>query len=85
MTHGALDHALIGEVEFLRKFDRVKEAINATHGVRDNDLTTLVRCAVDNGGVISMNRRKQFSATVDQDTMDDIEREVEEAFFPPSN
>ena len=85
MTHGALDHALIGEVEFLRKFDRVKEAINATHGVRDNDLTTLVRCAVDNGGVISMNRRKQFSATVDQDTMDDIERVVGEALFPSSN
>ena len=82
MTHAALDNALIGEVEFLKKFDQVRDVINAAHGIRDNDLATLVRCAVDNGGTISKNRRKQFSASVDLGTMDDIERAVGEAFFP---
>lgn len=82
MTHAALDNALIGEIEFLKKFDQVRDVINAAHGIRDNDLATLVRCAVDNGGTISKNRRKQFSASVDLGTMDDIERAVGEAFFP---
>lgn len=81
MSHYALDHALIREVDFLKKFDQVKTQIQAQFSIRDNDLNTLIRCIYDNGGILSKGRRKQFDLSVDADVLDAIESAVNQVFL----
>lgn len=73
MAKQALEQDLKEETRFLMEFDRVYRAVDAAADVRGNDLTVLVRSALQNQGRVSHNRRKQFHNTVTESVFDLIE------------
>lgn len=81
MAQFALDHTLIEEQSFLEKFDQAYQIINNDYDLIDKDLINLIRMAVTNEGVLSKNRRKQFTLTVPGHVMDAVELTVQNVFF----
>jgi Fic/DOC family len=73
MAKEALERDLKEETQFLMQFDRVYKTVDAAEDIRGNDLTILVRSALQNECKISTNRRKQFQATVTEAAFDLIE------------
>ncbi len=73
MAKQALEHDLKEETQFLIEFDRVYNTVDAAADIRGNDLTVLVRAALQNRGKVSTHRRKQFQATVPDAVFDLIE------------
>jgi hypothetical protein len=64
------------EVEFLALFDRVKRHIDARHDLRGSDLATLIVTVFQNGGALSINRRKRYADRVQPHVLDAIEQAV---------
>jgi hypothetical protein len=62
MASEALNHDLREESEFLKRFDIVYSAVNDAVDMNNNDLILLVRACLQNGGVLSNNRKKQLIA-----------------------
>lgn len=73
MAEQALDVHLRQETEHLARFDRIREAVNAEYDVRNNDLHVLITSALQAGGVLSKNRRKQHALSVQPEVFDFIE------------
>lgn len=48
------------EVRFLRVFDEARQVIDREMDLPSKDINLLVRCAIDQNGKLSINRRKQF-------------------------
>ncbi|MYZ44733.1 Fic family protein [Schauerella aestuarii] len=82
MAHYALDHSLLEESEFLKRFDIARKAVERSYDIQNRDVVNLVRMAYDTRGVLSKNRRKQFADRVEPEVLDAIERAVTAAFFP---
>ena len=84
MAQEALEHDLRSETDYLIRFDRAYTAVNQAIDMNGNDLVNLVRWALQNGGVISNNRRKALiakghpEAVIDaaQDAMDEVQRKA---------
>ena len=84
MAQEALDHDLRSETDYLTRFDRAYTAVNQAVDMNGNDLVNLVRSALQNGGVISNNRRKALiakghpEAVIDaaQNAMDEVLRDA---------
>ncbi len=91
MGQQALQHDLVAEVAYLESFDRTYRLLNRDFDVRNPVLTSLIRMCVENGGVISKNRRKQFVHDVPPGLFEAIEQTVREQFdeiappVPPSD
>lgn len=62
MASEALDQDLRDESDFLLRFDIVYKAVNDAVDMNNNDLVLLVRACLQNGGMLSNNRRKQLLA-----------------------
>jgi hypothetical protein len=62
MAQEALDLDLRQESDFLRRFDAVYKAVNDEVDMNNNDLTLMVRSCLQNNGLLSNHRRKQFIA-----------------------
>lgn len=77
MAEQALEQDLREETVFLERFDRICKVINEQFDLRGNDLTTLVISCLQNDGVVSKNRRKQFELRVPHAVFDEIERACE--------
>lgn len=77
MAQQALEQDLREETAYLDRFDQVYKLINEQFDVRGNDLTTLVISGLQNNGVVSKNRRKQFQHRVPHAVFDAIERACE--------
>jgi Fic family protein len=73
MAKQALEQDLKDETRFLMEFDRVYRAIDEVIDVRGNDLTVLVRSALQNQGLVSQKRRKQFKDTVPAEVFELVE------------
>ena len=73
MAEQALEIELRQETEFLAAFDRITRAVNEEFDLRGSDLATLVRCCLDNGGILSKKRRKQFTGRVPEKVFDFLE------------
>lgn len=73
MAKAALDNHLRQEVSFLHLFDAVAKHINARHDLRGSDLATLIVTAFQNGGKLSIHRRKRFANRVQPHVLDEIE------------
>lgn len=73
MAKAALDIHLRQEVSFLNLFDAVSGTINARHDLRGSDLSTLIVTAFQNGGKLSINRRKRFADRFQPHVLDEIE------------
>ena len=73
MAEQALEIELRQETKFLAAFDRITRAVNEEFDLRGSDLATLVRCCLDNGGILSKKRRKQFTGRVPEKVFDFLE------------
>jgi Fic family protein len=76
MAQDTLDTHLRGEVDFLGLFDRVKRHIDERHDLRGSDLATLIVTIFQNGGTLSINRRKRYADRVQPQVLDAIEDAV---------
>lgn len=76
MAQAALDTYLRQEVDFLALFDDVARVINARHDLRSSDLATLIVTTYQNGGKLSIKRRKRFADRVQPHVLDDVEATV---------
>jgi hypothetical protein len=76
MAEASLSTHMRQEVEFLALFDRVKRHIDARHDLRGSDLATLIVTVFQNGGALSINRRKRYADRVQPHVLDAIEQAV---------
>ncbi len=74
MAKEALREDLQAEVNTLVRYDTIYRKVDAVHDVRNSDLSLLIRSCLQNAGVVSKNRRKQFAATVPEPVFDAIEQ-----------
>ena len=74
MADEALEVELRRETQFLRHYDAVLRAGDERFDVRGSTLSTLVMMCLDNGGVVSKSRRKQFAGVVPEAVFEAIER-----------
>ncbi len=74
MADEALEVELRRETQFLRHYDAVLRAVDERFDVRGSTLSTLVMMCLDNGGVVSKSRRKQFAGVVPEAVFEAIER-----------
>lgn len=84
MAEQALEVDLRRETEFLARYDAIEKAVDERFDVRGSDLSTLVVCALDNGGKLSKRRRKQFEARVPAAVFDYIEEMASGVLHPES-
>lgn len=74
MAEEALNVDLRQETEFLARFDRIQKALDDEFDLRGNDQHLLIISALQHGGTISKNRRKQLSERVPEGVFDFVER-----------
>lgn len=79
MAEQALEIELRQETKFLAAYDRITRAVNEEFDLRGSDLATLVQCCLDNGGILSKKRRKQFVGRVPENVFDFIENQAKAA------
>ena len=70
----ALEIDLRHETDFLARYDAVYAAVDKDFNIRNNDLATLVTSTLDNAGIVSKNRRKQFEGRVPEAAFEILER-----------
>lgn len=73
MAEQALEIELRQETEYLAAYDNITRAVNEKFDVRGSDLATLIRCCLDNDGIVSKGRRKQFAGRMPDKVFDFIE------------
>lgn len=73
MAQRALEVELREETIFLENYDKVVSAVNEMYDVRGSDLANLVMMCLNNNGVVSNNRRKQYQYSVQAEVLDYIE------------
>ena len=73
MAEQALEVDLRQETEYLARYDYIIKAVTERFDVRSSDLSTLIRCCLDQGGKLSNHRRKQFARRVPEKVFDFIE------------
>lgn len=72
----AIDEHLDREVDFLARFDRIREHIDARHDVRGTVLQHLIVSALQHGGTISRNLRRKYADLVPPTVFDAVELEA---------
>lgn len=77
MAKAALEQDLLRETRFLADFDRVYGKIDEDFDIRGTDLSNLIVFALQQGGRLSSNRRKQYGERVQAEAFDAIEVEVQ--------
>jgi hypothetical protein len=83
MAKRALEVVLKDETEFLERYDYIVRAVNERYDVRGNDLSNLAMMCLENQGVISKNRRKQYLLLVPEPVFDYIETLARECLTLP--
>jgi hypothetical protein len=73
MAKRALEVVLKDETEFLERYDYIVRAVNERYDVRGNDLSNLAMICLENQGVVSKNRRRQYLLRVPEAAFDYIE------------
>lgn len=78
MAKRALEVELREETQFLERYDILLKAVDSRYDVRGSDLSNLLMMCLSNNGVVSMNRRRQFQATVPAEVFDFIQSTAQE-------
>ena len=73
MAEQALEVELRQETEFLVRYDAIRKAADERFDVKGSDLGTLVMMCLDNGGKLSLRRRRQFEGRVPEALFDFLE------------
>lgn len=88
MAEQALNVDLRHETEFLASFDRISRAVNDAFDVRGEFQHLLIVSALQNGGIVSKNRRKKLAGQVPDAVFDYVEElakaELDERGAEPS-
>ena len=74
MAEQALEVELRNETEFLERYDKVLKMVDQKFDVRGSTLSSLIMLCLDNGNIVSKNRRKQFAGRVPESVFDFIEQ-----------
>ena len=83
MAKRAFEVVLKDETEFLERYDYIVRAVNERYDVRGNDLSNLAMMCLENQGVVSKNRRKQYLLRVPEPVFDYIETLARECLTLP--
>lgn len=73
MAKRALAVELRDETLFLQRYDAIFQAVNDSYDVRGSLLTNLVMMCLDNPGIVSRDRRKQYKYDLKDEVFDYIE------------
>lgn len=73
MAELALENGLKREARFLDRFDEIRRRIENEFDVRSSDLSPLIVMCLDNNGVVSKHRRKQYLDRVPAALFDSLE------------
>jgi hypothetical protein len=73
MAKRALAVELRDETLFLQRYDAIFQAVNDRYDVRGSLLTNLVMMCLDNPGIVSRDRRKQYKYDLKDEVFDYIE------------
>lgn len=84
MAERALETELRRETEFLERYDHLVRLTDERFDIRGSDLAKLAIMCLDNGGVLSRNRRKQFQYSVPPEAFDFMEEQARQMLSPPS-
>ena len=74
MSELALEDGLKREAKFLACFDEIRRRIEAEFDVRSADLSPLIVMCLDNAGVVSKHRRKQYVGRLPDALFDSLEK-----------
>jgi hypothetical protein len=85
MAEQALNTELRHETAFLARYDAIVKAVDERYDVRGSVLSQLVMQCLDNGGVISKNRRKQNAYAVPAEILDFIESQARPLLSQPDD
>ncbi|WP_321820734.1 MULTISPECIES: Fic family protein [unclassified Burkholderia] len=85
MAQQALEVELRRETDYLQNYDQVKRIIEAKFDVRNTILSRLIVMCLDNDGVVSKNRRKQFAGQVPDALFPALEAAVRETLGAPDS
>lgn len=77
MARQALEVELRDETRFLQIYDQIVSAVNERYDVRGSDLSNLVMMCLENQGIVSKNRRKQYQYAVAEDVFEFIEQQAQ--------
>lgn len=74
MAEQALEIEFKNEISFLARYDQITKSVDARYDVRGSTLSLLAVMCMDNGNVLSKNRRRQFADQVQEPVFDFIEQ-----------
>ena len=74
-----IDHDLVGEIQFLRRYDVAKRRLQAVADVPDKLIDLFIRCCVQNRGRLSKRKRETAFAPLTDDEIARMEAAVEQA------
>ena len=74
MAELALEDGLKREAKFLACFDEIRRRIEAEFDVRSADLSPLIVMCLDNAGIVSKHRRKQYVGRLPDALFDSLEK-----------
>lgn len=82
MANQALEHHLVSEVQTLRIYDHIKQAIDEEFDVRNDHLSLVIFNCIDNEGIVSKNLRKKLAGQLGAGLEDRIEQLLAEQKKP---
>lgn len=85
MAKRALETELREETLFLERYDCLVKLTDERFDIRGSDLSRLVMLCLDNHGIVSRNRRKQFQYTVPDAAFDFLEEQARLLLAPPED
>lgn len=88
MAKRALEVELRVETEYLQRFDTLLKVVNDNYDVRGSLLSKLIMQCLDQNGVVSKGRRKQYNGHIQEEVFDFLENHAQallaEAYAEPN-
>lgn len=77
MAKQALEVELREATDFLQRFDTLVKVVNENYDVRGNLLSRLVMQCLDQNGIVSKGRRKQYQGSIQEEVFDFLEQQAQ--------
>ncbi|WP_460143779.1 Fic family protein [Pseudomonas sp. S2_A02] len=77
MAKRALEVELREETDFLQRFDALVKVVNENYDVRGNLLSRLVMQCLDQNGIVSKGRRKQYQGSIQEEVFNFLEQQAQ--------
>lgn len=73
----ALEVELREETDFLQRFDTLVKVVNENYDVRGNLLSRIVMQCLNQNGIVSKGRRKQYQGSIQEEVFDFLEQQAQ--------